>query len=227
MILRQLLPAAALAAALPVAVAVAQTVSRQAIEERFAGPLDKPWSWLREKPGAWRTGTDGLNLRVLPGTLWGKDNSAENLLLRPAPNAPEFWTEVTVTTAPALMNEQAGLIWYVSDGEYVKLVKEMKDQPNIILAREQNEAAKTMGRIPMPSGTVVLRLTHSPGAITAHARSADSTWQYVGTCAAVQKEGLRVGVFANVAPGETDRWANFRSFRVGLEPAELPHPVKP
>lgn len=187
---------------------------RTLFTDAFSGHLHPSWTWVRERPEARNLTANGLQLRILSGTLWAKDNSGANILLRPMGASQPVATEVTVTNQPALMNEQAGLIWYLDDGNYVKLVKEMKDQPYIILGREEGEAAKTYGRLAMPHDTVQLRLTWAGEKVTAQARTPGSDWKFVGECAPPPHGELRSGVFASVLPGETDRSATFRDFRL-------------
>jgi alpha-glucuronidase len=183
-------------------------------EESFKSMPAGEWTWVRERPDARRSTPAGLDLQVLSGTLWAKDNSGANLLVRPLPSTVAISTEVTLTNEPALLNEQAGLIWYAGDDDYIKLVKEMKEQPYIILGREEKQGAKTFGRIALPNATVSLRLTAADGRIVAHARTPDTPWQVVGECAPLQAGNLRGGIFASVSPGETDRWVRFTDFRV-------------
>jgi regulation of enolase protein 1 (concanavalin A-like superfamily) len=184
-------------------------------QDNFAGKLGEGWTWVREQPDAWKVGENGLTMRTLTGTLWGETNTAPNLLLRSAPDDGEFATEVTVAIRGALDGEQAGLIWYGDDDNYVKLVNEFKGQPFLLLAREEKGKAKEMGRIPAPDGQVVLRLVSHNGWVRAEARGAGTdAWETIGECAGLPVGESRVGVFTHVLPGLTDRSASFRNFRL-------------
>lgn len=189
-------------------------VAQILFQDDFAGKLGQGWTWVREQPEAWKAGEQGLTMRTLSGTLWGKENTARNLLLRPAPAKGDFATEVTVSIQGALDGEQAGLIWYGGDGDYIKLVNEFKGQPFLILVREQKEIGKEIGRI-SADGTVSLRLVSHHGWIQAQARPGGAAnWQTVAECGALPASELRVGVFTHVWPGETDRSAHFQNFRL-------------
>ncbi len=184
-------------------------------QDSFAGKLGAGWGWVRQYADAWRAGQTGLTMRTLTGTLWGDTNTARNLLLRPAPEPDDFATEVTVTIRGALDGEQAGLIWYRSDDDYIKLVNEFKGQPFLLLVREVKQKAKEIGRIPAPDGPVSLRMVSHHGWVRAQARiDGAAGWQTVAECPALDADDLRVGVFTHVFPGQTDRSARFQNFRL-------------
>jgi hypothetical protein len=191
---------------------------KTAFEDPLSRPPAKGWSWIREKAGAWKAGADGLALQTLPGTLWAKTNTAENVLVRPMPAARGVTTEVTVTATMAEISEQAGLIWYAGDDNYIKLVKEQKETAYAILAREEEGAARTYGRIPVVGPEVRLRLSQSNGRVWADAWMPEfGVWQFVGECAPLAASGLRAGFFTHGAPAGSSRWARFQGFRLAVE----------
>src|SRR6516164_3491414 len=67
--------------------------------ETFRAPkLSDGWTWLREDPKHWRLGEHGLEVHIQPGNMWGPDNDAKNVLLRPVPGDPQKQTiEVTAS----------------------------------------------------------------------------------------------------------------------------------
>jgi regulation of enolase protein 1 (concanavalin A-like superfamily) len=94
-------------------------------EENFAGKLDPSWIWVHEQPEALKVFDGVLSMQTLPGTLWGEANNAHNFLLRSVEEMPNgLISRVIVTSHPRLVGEQAGLIWYLDDDNYIKLVKE-------------------------------------------------------------------------------------------------------
>src|SRR5581483_2733348 len=193
-------------------------VEQMLYEDNFAAKLNAGWKWVREQTDAWKADDKGLALKTLPGTLWATTNTAKNLLLRAAPEKADFATEVNVSIQPALDGEQAGLIWYAGDGDYIKLVKEFKGQSFLLLVREEKEMAKEIGRIPAPEGTITLRLASHNGWVTAQGRRTGAPgWQKVAECYSLTKPGFQVGVFTHISPGETNRWARFQNFRMMRE----------
>src|SRR5207247_9278141 len=98
-------------------------------------------TWLREDAAAWKLETGALKIKALPGTLFYKTNNAKNVLLRKSPTAgteaEPVAFEATVESAPAKDAEQVGILFYVDDDNYVKVVREyLKGKTSAVLARE-------------------------------------------------------------------------------------------
>src|SRR5258707_13810846 len=91
-------------------------------KDDFHGKLGEGWSWVREHREAWRTTERGLEVRIEPGNMWGPQNNAKNVLVRPAPDAATNETEVSVTVEnqPTNQYEQVDLVWYFDDSNMVK-----------------------------------------------------------------------------------------------------------
>src|SRR5688572_27774970 len=58
---------------------------RVLFEDRFRQQLAEGWTWVREDRADWKLADDALQVRLTPGNLWEKENTARNLLLRDAP----------------------------------------------------------------------------------------------------------------------------------------------
>ena len=184
-------------------------------KEDFEGRLGEGWSWVREQPQTWSLRNGTLVARTLPGTLWGSTNTAKNLLLRQIPSQSDWAAEVRVSLHPTLDGEQAGLLLYSDDDNYIKLVKENKDRAYAILVREQNQSAKTIGRLPVAEDGVELRLASRTGVVQAYMREGTAgEWRLVGECEPLPRTGLRIGLLTHVSSGETDRSAEFSRFRI-------------
>ncbi|MGC9522223.1 MAG: hypothetical protein ACP5HG_10150 [Anaerolineae bacterium] len=186
-------------------------------EETFEDQLSEGWSWIHEAPEAWHIKDQELHLQTLPGTLWGERNDARNILLRPALELePGLASEVQVTNAPVLQGEQAGLIWYLDEGNYIKLVKErLDDRIWIVLAREENEQPALVNRVPFLPQTARLRLTLVQERVVGQVLTPeDSEWQTVGECDPISTPMLQFGIFTHGGPNDTRRSAQFSSFKV-------------
>ena len=184
-------------------------------EDRFDGKLAGGWSWVREDKDDWRFEGGALQIRATAGNLWEGSNGARNLLLRPPPKEVNAFTaEVTVTHAPATFGEQAGLLWYVDDDNYVKLVKEFYDgKVWVVLAAEQGGKAQYKESA-CPAETVTFRLTVSGDRIVGAFRAGGAAdWTEVGRYP-FKAAGARIGVNAHHAPAGTQRWAVFKDFRI-------------
>lgn len=190
-------------------------------EETFEDDLSEGWSWIREVPEAWHIENQELHMQVLPGTLWGERNDARNILLRPAQEIePGLTSEVRVANEPVLQGEQAGLIWYLDEGNYIKLVKErLEGRIWIVLAREQDEQPALVNRVPIQPQSVRLRLTlvEGVGAVSALGQvlaPEESEWKTVGECDPIPAPALQVGIFTHGGPNDTRRWAHFSRFKI-------------
>ena len=96
-------------------------------QDDFAGKLGDGWSWVREEKPGWRIADKTLEIRVLPGNLWGRANNVKNVLVRQAPDTAQGEVEVSVIIAnrPSHQYEQANLAWYYDDSNMVKLGLEL------------------------------------------------------------------------------------------------------
>jgi regulation of enolase protein 1 (concanavalin A-like superfamily) len=179
--------------------------------------LDQSWSWVREDTTAWSLENTKLSLKTLPGTLWGENNTARNILLRPETSVESgFSSEVTVTNKPEYQGEQAGLIWYNDNANYIKLVKEsLGGQVWIVLAREQADTPVLVAKFPIHTMTVCLRLTFMDDMVTGWVKPAGSeTWSRVGECSLVNDSVTQPGVFTHGAPADSDRWVTLSHFQI-------------
>jgi regulation of enolase protein 1 (concanavalin A-like superfamily) len=185
-------------------------------EDRFDGKLADGWSWVREDKGDWNVKDGTLRIRATPGNLWEAENTARNLLLRAAPQGKKsFAAEVTVTHAPVTFAEQAGLLWYRDDDNYVKLMKEFYDgKTSVVLAAEQ--AGKAVYReSACPAETVTFRLTVAGDEVLGEYRAGGAReWTTVGKLPFKPGDGARIGLNAHHAPSGTQRWAVVQEFRL-------------
>src|SRR5258708_15406961 len=143
----------------PVAVAAAATETL--FQDDFTNGLAPGWTLVREHRQAWRTTQHGLEVLIEPGNMWGPQNDARNVLIRPAPvtNNGPIEISVLVINNPASQYEQTDLVWYYDDSNMVKIGQEMVDgKLSIVMGREQNDKTRTIAIIPLDSPLVRLRL---------------------------------------------------------------------
>ena len=186
------------------------------------GPGPGPgWSWVREAPEAWRVKDGALELRILPGNLWGSANNAKNVLVRPAP-APEGGTiEITARfdNAPTEQYEQINLAWYYDDSHMVKLGREIVDGPVcVVMGREEKDRCRTIAQPPVPGGWHRLRLTVSGNEIRGAYWSEGATaWTDAGaTTPPTPPAGVppKISLHAYNGPKDQEHWARVTEFRV-------------
>jgi regulation of enolase protein 1 (concanavalin A-like superfamily) len=179
-------------------------------EERFEGNLSEGWTWLREKPQAWRIRQDALEIRVEPGLA----DTVKNALVCRAPDRSrgKFAIDVTVTntTRPTQQYEQAGITWYHDRKPVFKLVKELIDGELFVIP----------GRKPMPSETVQLRLIVAGDNFIAQFRSdAKGEFQTAATGTLPAPGDDQVSIQCYNGPANAEHWIRFDDFRI----LELPN----
>ena len=191
-------------------------------EDPFKDRLAEGWAWTREDKTGWRVAGGTLQVRLAPGNLWEKDNTARNLLLRQAPkDARSFTAEVSVSHAQAAFGEQAGLLWYRDDDNYIKLVKEFYDGNTwAVFAVERNGKADYR-EADCRAQWVTFRLTVAGDKVSAAFRAVGGTdWKDMGDYdfpARGDKPDAppaHIGLTAHHGPTDPERWAHFRDFRV-------------
>ena len=188
-------------------------------EDRFDGKLADGWSWVREDKGDWRVEGGALRIRATPGNLWEKENTARNILLRPPPkDARSFVAEVTVAHGPVTFGEQAGLVWYADDDNYVKLVKEFYDGKTWVVLAAETAGKAAYKESPCAGETVTLRLSAFEDKVTGEFKLPDADrWTPIGPLP-FKAARAKIGLNAHHAPAGAQRWAVFK--RLTLRPAK-------
>jgi regulation of enolase protein 1 (concanavalin A-like superfamily) len=173
------------------------------------------WSWVRERSVNWRIAEGELQIRTRPGSLMEDSNNAENLLIRPLSNTFNGFSAI-VSCELAVPYEQAGLLWYYDDDNYIKLVKELVgEELAVVLVREEDAKASVLGKIALSSSTdaVELQFFIVDEVITGQFRiSSAAGWITVAQCAAYPQQGLHAGLFTHGGEADADRWVRFSSF---------------
>lgn len=199
------------------------------IVEDFRKPPKKPWRWIRENRDGWRITDDGLQVLIEPGNMWGGDNDARNVLVRPIPAEWRDGVEVIVQFEhhPKKRWEQADLVWYYNDGTMVKLGLEVEnDQLNIVMGREEKDQARTVAVIPYGKNTVQLRLVVDGRKIAgAYRVPGEKKWTTAGDCelpSPPDGEAPHASLQFYQGDAGSDRWATVSKFRIVKQPAKNP-----
>ena len=193
-------------------------------EESFKQRLAGGWSWVREDRDAWKLDDGTLQVRLTPGNLWEKENTARNLLLRDPPaGAKSFAAEVTVSHSPVAFGEQAGLLWYRDDDNYIKLVKEFYDGGVWAVFAVERDGKAEYREADCRAQWVTLRLTVAGDTVAASFRPVGGTeWKSMGEFALAPADAkgrvARIGLTAHHGPADVERWAHFREFRISYAP---------
>ena len=200
------------------AAVAAQSGDEVVFQDDFKGKLAAGWTWIREDPASWRVTSDGLEVRVQPGNMWGAANNAKNLLVRPIPLAASGTTEVSVRIAnkPSSQYEQIDLVWYYDDGHMVKIGQEQVDGVlSLVMGREEGDKTRTIAIVPIEALALDVRFLVSGDVIRGQFRPAgDDRWKDAGECPLPARGEPRASLQVYQGPPGVDRWARFNRFRV-------------
>ncbi len=182
----------------------------------FSKALDKGWSFVREDKADWRLKDGKLQLLAQPSNIWGKkNNKTENFLLRALPG-PKAAVEVTVDFNPRKEYEQAGLMIYLDDDNYIKFDRELYGGQSCTLVLESKAKPKVVKKIPFREGPLRLRLEISDGKVKAMVKAPGGKgWTAHGeTTLPGDSEEVKVGLFALLGDAKKPRWATFSDFEL-------------
>ncbi len=79
------------------------------------------WTWLRQDPANEHVSGGALTIAPEQGDLSGTNPPARNILLQPALGNWAMVSKLTFSTAPHVANQQAGLIAYQDDANWLKI----------------------------------------------------------------------------------------------------------
>jgi regulation of enolase protein 1 (concanavalin A-like superfamily) len=175
------------------------------------GALDKAWKWVREDPAAWALSPDGLTLTAGKGDIALAGNSATNLLVQ---SANSDWTaDVKMHAVPAPPAQNAGLVAYQCDDNFVKFVRTATfsfrrpgadaagpSAGQLQLLVEENGQQKSVANLPLDGivgadNGVWLRLDKEGDTYTAWYSVDGKKFEKMGTAQVVLKD-VQVGVIA-------------------------------
>lgn len=202
------------------AAAAASAAETVLFEERFQDRLAPGWAWIRQDPGAWRLRDGGLELRVLPGNLWGGANNARNVLVRPAPDPGdgELFITVTIENTPTEQYEQVNLAWYYDDRHMVKLGREVVDGPVcVVMGREERDQCRTLAKVPVAGRWYQLRLrVRGPHIRGEYRAEGAADWTLAGECDLPAPPGgqPKISLHAYQGPADREHWARLTDFRI-------------
>jgi regulation of enolase protein 1 (concanavalin A-like superfamily) len=85
----------------------------------FTGRIGAQWKWINEDPANARVAGTSLQISATPGSL--TDGSARNVLIEPALGDWTVNTRLTLSATPSAAGQQAGIVAYQDDGDYLTL----------------------------------------------------------------------------------------------------------
>ena len=169
------------------------------------------WQWIREEPTGWSIVGEGFELQSLNGTLWEANNNTFNIALRPPP-AGTFTLEIEVSGAVASPAEQGGLLWYASDDDYVKLVREQVGREKFVVLVTETAGVPVVDYVSL-TGADEARLRMellADGLRASYRLSPEDPWTELAETTRELGGGERLGLFSQGADGA--RWTRFEDW---------------
>lgn len=173
------------------------------------------WVWIRENPMGNRNTPVGLEILVEPGGLMGAENTARNILTRTIPEGVNgVW--VTVTHRPESQYEQAGLIVYHDDDNYIKLVHEyVGGDIKLIYIVQIDATPRLSGEAPWDIDVARIGLRWDNDRLMAYYIDPETGEEVLfGEDEYPMTPSPHVGVFAQSGVADSDRWALFSDFNL-------------
>jgi regulation of enolase protein 1 (concanavalin A-like superfamily) len=195
--------------------------------EPFADKLADGWTWLREDPQAWRLEKGALVIRTSRGGLWLGENGGGNLPLRTPPELKvgKLAVEVQVEIEPSGGYENAGLIWYYDDDNYIILVKEKIGNGVVVqLVQEADRKVKAgFHKDAAADKSVWFRMEVEGRKLSGyHRASPEDEWHALGQCELPTSGDPKVGLTTAYAPKDVDHFTRFTNFRM----LQIPTPAE-
>jgi len=198
--------------------AVALGADETLFRDDFKGPLAEGWKWVREDPKGWRLTEHGLEIRSVPGNMWGGRNDAKNVLIRPLPDRTHGTLEISVRVGnqPTEQYEQVDLVCYFDDSHMVKIGQEQVDgKLCVVMGREEKDRTRTIAIIPKATISVRLRLLIQGSRISGFYSTGDRVdWKKAGECDLPGQGKAHASLQVYQGPAETERWASISEFRI-------------
>jgi PKD repeat protein/glucose/arabinose dehydrogenase len=200
------------------------------LSDSFDGDaLAERWEVIRRDDERLSVADGALHLVSAPQDIFQGDTGMPNIVLQELPGGGgEPWSVTTEMTWDPTQNFQnAGLIVYGDDDNYIKTGMVWNGARNFELIKELDGGAEFPGGAPAGDtpDTYFLRLVSDDGNSVASEFSSDGeTWTEIGTTDLTGIESPRVGVYATAStqPGAGQPTASYHSVTIAPDRAECP-----
>ncbi|NJD01268.1 MAG: DNRLRE domain-containing protein [Ruminiclostridium sp.] len=181
--------------------------------------LDNSWSFIREDKNYWSlTGTEFQNA-AQQGTISGATNTTKNILLKEAPRGDYFAT-VKLTFSPTSTGQEAGLIVYLDDDNYLYVSRAKTASGNKFSAVNEVSASTTTNSVNDTLGSTVYVKIDKKGNDYSLYKSSDGTnwgtaiYTYTRSFSIPAGQILKIGLFAQRGSSGSAINANFDDFTI-------------
>jgi hypothetical protein len=184
--------------------------------------LGDQWTWTREPSGDWDLTGTALQISTTATDLFEATNTAP-LLLQDVPEGDKYEISTKVTFGPDTDYQQAGLIFYTDDGNYLELTWQWNGlTTELEFTREVAGAALSYFYQPAPSASFLyLKIERFEDIYTGSYSTDGTTWYVVGQYVEMPTVYASMGLTAYHGTGATSEDADFDYFHyatVELQP---------
>lgn len=138
--------------------------------------LNAEWGWVREDNSKWSLNGTEICLSTQNGTLAGTLNTSKNILLKNVPTG-DYVITTRLNFSPTREDQEAGLIIYFDDDNYLYLSKAYTSSGNKFLAVNENGAIQAINSIDDSFGSVVyLKIDKSGDSYSMYVSSDGTNW---------------------------------------------------
>jgi beta-glucosidase len=198
--------------------------AHRARSDEFNGTDVGPqWTWIRRDPATEQVGNGSLTITPETGDLTGATNTARNILVQPALGNWAIQTKLTVSSPPHTATQQAGIIAYQDDDDFLKLGWEFSSgaarlsetTEDSLSGTPVNQVLTTIPTAGLVSGdTIWLRMVKNGSRYTTYYSTDGVNFVQIYNVGASLSD-VNVGLFAfNGAATSTDLTAAFDDFHV-------------
>jgi beta-glucosidase len=196
--------------------------ARPATRDSFSGDsVGTQWSWIRQDPANETVSDGALQITTEQGDLSGDTKPGSNLLVQPALGNWTVSTKMTLSSPPSVNEQQAGIIAYQDDHNWLKLDWENSSGSDHLVETTEDSlsgapVSQTLAVYPIAArrDTVWLRMVKSGPRYTTFFSNNGRRWAAIYNIGASLQD-VQVGVFAfnGPAPAPTLK-ASFAYFHV-------------
>ena len=174
--------------------------------------LQQDWQWDRGVPEDRRWHDGVLQVKTQPGRIWGGDGN-RNLLVakQPIGRGGEAVADIELLDATGKF-EQCGLLVYVHDDLFVKLVVEHIDGEHyVVMAWEKSGRGQVIAKTKISEPRAQLRLRVSGDQVQGFWRLAeDEAWRAAASCEFSSQQPRKFALFSQDGEPDQRRWAVIR-----------------
>lgn len=163
------------------------------------------WSFVRQDPANESVSGGALTINAEPGDITGTTNNARNILVQPALGDWTIETKETVSATPSVNGQQAGILAYQDDDNFLKLDWEFSSgAPALVLTQEDSlsgsPVTQTLTSVPttgaVPGDTVWLKMVKTGPRVATFYSTDGVTWVPIYEVG-VSLTNAKVGLFAD------------------------------